>query len=184
MRVEESVVDEAFVQRATRLEWLLFDVDGVLTDGRLWYTAKGEEIKAFHVRDGLAFKLAQKAGLKVGIFTGRRSRPLERRAKDLGVDEMILGSKHKGADFDAFLERREVAPGRVAFVGDDLIDLAVLGRCGLAFCPNDAVDEVQAVVHRVLTAAGGHGVAREMIELILQARGDWRRLVADYSLES
>ena len=176
--------ETAFAQRAASLEWLLFDVDGVLTDGRLWYTAKGEEIKAFHVRDGLALKLAQRAGLKVGIFTGRRSKPLERRAKDLGVDDMIMGSKDKGTDFDAFLERHQVAPGRVAFTGDDLIDLPVLGRCGLSFCPSDAVPEVQAVVHQVLQTPGGHGAVREMIETVLKARGDWHPLVAGYSLES
>ena len=175
--------EDLFEQRAQGLEWLLFDVDGVLTDGRLWYTAKGEEIKAFSVRDGLAFKLAQRAGLKIGIFTGRKSRPLERRCKDLGVDEMILGSKDKRTDFADFLERHQLAPGRVAFTGDDLIDLPVLGRCGLAFCPQDAVDEVRAVVHRVLETRGGNGVAREMIESVLKARGAWHDLVAGYSLE-
>lgn len=176
--------DGAFETRAQGLEWLLFDVDGVLTDGRLWYTAKGEEIKAFHVRDGLAFKLAQRAGLKIGIFTGRKSRPLERRCRDLGVDEMILGSKSKGEDFAVFLDRHLVAPGRVAFTGDDLIDLPVLGRCGLACCPSDAVPEVQAVVHRVLQSPGGSGAAREMIESVLKARGAWHDLVAGYSLEA
>lgn len=176
--------DGVFETRAEGLEWLLFDVDGVLTDGKLWYTAKGEEIKAFHVRDGLAFKLAQRAGLKIGIFTGRKSRPLERRCKDLGVDETILGSKDKGADFASFLDRHHLAPGRVAFTGDDLIDLPVLGRCGLACCPSDAVPEVQAVVHRVLESRGGHGAARELIESVLKARGAWHDLVAGYSLEA
>lgn len=177
------MAEASFSSRAKALDWLLFDVDGVLTDGRLWYTADGEQIKAFHVRDGLAFKLAQRAGLKVGVFTGRTSPPLERRCKDLGFDEAIFGSKDKRADFSAFLERHGTSPERVAFTGDDLIDLPVLGRVGLACCPSDAVVEVQAVVHHKLHTPGGHGAARELIERVLKARGAWQGLVDGYAPE-
>ena len=177
-----SPFDDAFRQRAEALEWLLFDVDGVLSDGRLIYTRKGEEVKQFNVRDGLGFRLAQRAGLKLGFLSGRRSKPLEFRAKELDIDEVILGSGDKGADLDSFLERRSTSASRLAFIGDDLPDLPVLGRCGLSFAPADAVAEVQAVVHRVLTRRGGDGAVREMIELILRARGEWRRAIAPYSL--
>lgn len=168
-------------RRADALRWLLFDVDGVLTDGRLWYTSEGETLKAFHVRDGLAFRLAQRAGLRIGLFSGRQSPPLERRARDLDFDTWIVGSRDKSADFTAFLDERQLSAEQVAFVGDDLIDLAVLRRCGLAFCPADAVPEVRAVVDRVLSTAGGFGAVREMVELILRARGQWAELVAAYS---
>jgi len=174
---------EAFARRAAGLEWLLFDVDGVLTDGSLFYTRRGEQVKRFHVRDGLGLKLARRAGLKVGLFSGRRSRPLERRAADLEVDAVILGSRDKGKDFDRFLADRDTTPGRVAFVGDDLQDLPVLGRCALSFAPRDAVAEVRDVVHVVLDAAGGQGAGRETVERILEARGDWQRLIAHFSLE-
>lgn len=179
----QADLDESLCQRAEALQWLLFDVDGVLSDGRLVYTRWGEAVKQFNVRDGLGFRLAQGAGLKLGILSGRRSRPLERRASELDVDDVMLGSGDKGADLDRFLERHGTAASRVAFIGDDLPDLPVLGRCGLSFAPADAVDEVRAVVHRVLTRRGGDGAAREMIELVLRARGDWRRAVAPYSLD-
>jgi 3-deoxy-D-manno-octulosonate 8-phosphate phosphatase (KDO 8-P phosphatase) len=175
--------DEAFRLRAEALEWLLFDVDGVLTDGKLVYTRWGETVKQFNVRDGLGFRLAQSAGLKLGLLSGRRSRPLEKRAAELDFDEVILGSGDKGADLDAFLVRHGTTAQRIAYVGDDLPDLPVLGRCGLSFAPADAAVEVRAVVHRVLARAGGAGAAREMIELILKARGAWHDVIGRYSLD-
>lgn len=174
---------ELFARRARGLEWLLFDVDGVLTDGHLVYTRFGEEVKVFNVRDGLALKLAQKAGLRVGILSGRKSRPLEVRVEELGLDLLICGSRDKRADFAAFLEQQGTQAGRVAYMGDDLPDLPVLGLCGLSFAPADAVEEVRGVVHRVLPQAGGKAAVREMIEQILKARGDWHRLLAEFSLE-
>ena len=175
---------ELFARRARGLEWLLFDVDGVLTDGHLVYTRFGEEVKVFSVRDGLALKLAQKAGLRVGILSGRKSRALEVRVSELGLDVLITGSRDKRQDFETFLEQNGTQAGRVAYMGDDLPDLPVLGLCGLAFAPADAVDEVRGVVHRVVAQRGGGGAARAMIEEILKARGDWHRLLAEYSLES
>lgn len=167
-------------ERARDLEWLLFDVDGVLTDGRLWYTAEGESLKAFHVRDGLAFRLAQRAGLRIGLFSGRKSPPLERRARDLDFDTWIVGSKDKGADFRLFLERQGITAEKVGFIGDDLVDLPVIARCGLSFCPADAVPEVRQRVDLVLDTRGGAGVVREMVEGILEARGAWEGIVRSY----
>ncbi len=175
--------EEGFALRAAGLEWLLFDVDGVLTDGRLYFTRWGEQIKRFHVHDGLGLRLAQRAGLKLGLLSGRRSRPLEARAAELGFDEVILASKDKGAAFDKFLEQHETTPRRVAYIGDDLPDLPVLGRCSLAFAPADAAREVRSIAHVVLERPGGDGAAREMIERILKARGDWEKLIAQFSLE-
>lgn len=176
--------EEDFTRRALGLEWLLFDVDGVLTDGLLYYTHRGEALKRFNVKDGLAFRLAQRAGLRLGLLTGRKSRALERRAKELDFAAVTYGSKNKAKDFETFLRRHHTAPGRVAYIGDDLPDLPVLGRCALAFAPADAAPEVQAVVHHVLTSPGGRGAAREMIEGILKARGQWEEIVAGFSLEA
>ncbi len=174
---------DGFSQRAAGLDWLLFDVDGVLTDGGLFYSPQGEQLKRFHVQDGLGFRLAQRAGLKLGLLSGRRSKPLELRAAELDFDAVILGSSDKAAAFAKFLDKVETTPRRVAFIGDDLPDLPVLGRCALAFAPANAALEVRAAAHHVLERPGGAGAAREMIELILKARGDWERLIAKFSLD-
>ena len=173
--------DAELARRARRVEWLLLDVDGVFTDGRLYYSAAGEELKAFHVRDGLGVELARRAGLKVGLLSGRSSRALERRARDLSLDAVILGHSEKAAAFERFVAERGTAPARVAFAGDDLLDLPVMLRCGLAFAPADACDEVRRHAHRVLAAPGGGGAVREIVETVLRARGEWERLVAGYT---
>ncbi len=170
--------DDELAARARRLTWLLFDVDGVFTDGRLHYTARGEEIKVFHVRDGLAVRMAQEAGLRVGVLSGRASRALERRARDLGLDEVILGHSDKGPAFARFLAAHHLEPETVAYAGDDLLDLPVLGRVGLSFAPLDAVAEVRQRVDRVLALPGGAGAVREIVETVLRARGDWERVAA------
>ena len=169
---------EDLARRAAALEWVLLDVDGVLTDGRLVYGPEGEGLKVFHVRDGLGLKLLRQAGLKVGILSGRRGAPLAVRAAELELDTLISERADKGAAFDEFLAVHGTAAERVAYVGDDLLDLPVLTRCGLSLAPADAVAEVRERVHCVLAAPGGTGAAREAAELILRARGDWQRLVA------
>lgn len=160
------------------MEWLLFDVDGVLTDGLLIYGPEGEERKVFHVRDGLALKLARRAGLKVGILSGRSNAALATRARELGLDAVILDRSDKAEAFAEFLAAHGADPARIAYAGDDLLDLPVLARCGLSFAPSDAVAEVRERVHRVLERPGGREAAREMTEAVLRARGDWQRLTA------
>lgn len=172
---------DEFVRRAQLLEWLLFDVDGVLTDGRLIYGPEGEWLKVFHVRDGLALRLAQRAGLKVGILSGRRTKALAARARELDLEAVILERADKAAAFAEFLTAHQTVAERVAYAGDDLLDLPVIRRCGLSFAPADAVPEVREAVHRVLTCPGGREAAREMTEAILRARGDWERLVAQWT---
>lgn len=159
-------------RRAQAVAWLLLDVDGVMTDGRLHYTAEGETMKTFHVRDGLGIRMAQWAGLKVGILSGRRSAALAQRANELRVDELIQGRDDKGPAFDRFLRRRDVTPDRVAYVGDDVQDLPVIERVALSFAPADAVEAVRRKVDRVLAAAGGAGAVREVVELLLAARAE------------
>ncbi|HEX2253519.1 MAG TPA: hypothetical protein VHQ65_09650 [Thermoanaerobaculia bacterium] len=174
------IADDELVRRARHLEWLLLDVDGVFTDGSLLYSEKGEELKSFHVRDGLGVKLAQRAGLKVGVLSGRTSRALARRARDLALDATILERSEKAPAFERFCAEHGTSPDRVAFAGDDLLDLPVLARCGLSFAPADAVAEVRERVDRVLTARGGAGAVRELVELVLRARGDWQRVAGPY----
>ncbi len=151
---------------------MLCDVDGVLTDGRLYYGA-GEPLVAFDIKDGWALKAARRAGLSVGILTGRNTPAVAARAADLALDATILGREDKGAAFADFLAHAGCGAEHVAYLGDDLLDLPVLRRAGLALCPADAAAEVRAAVHRVLTRAGGRGAVREAVEAILTARGAW-----------
>lgn len=177
------ISDEDFARRARNLDWLLFDVDGVLTDGRLVYGADGEQWKVFHVRDGLGLKLARDAGLKVGILSGRGNAALQSRAREIGFDALIQDRHDKDSAFTELLEEYGADPDRVAYAGDDLLDLPVIRRCGLSFAPADAVPEVRERVHRVLSAPGGQGAVREMCEAVLRARGDWDALVAHLLFE-
>lgn len=178
-----ALTEQELVRRAAELEWLLCDVDGVLTDGGLYYDRRGHAMLRFHVRDGLGFVLARRAGLKVALVSGRASAALDHRAAELGLDAVLSGVADKGAALDAFLERHSTAARKVAFIGDDLQDLTVLGRCGLSFAPADAVAEVRAVVHRVLSSPGGRGALREAVELLLRARGDWDRLFTTFTFD-
>ena len=172
--------DTQIVARARQLEWLLLDVDGVLTDGRLIYGPAGEEQKVFHVRDGLGLRLLQRAGVKVGILSGRKSDALRVRAAELGIDWLLMDRSDKGPAFTDFVLSHGLLPAQVAFMGDDLVDLPVMVRCGLAFAPADAVAEVREHAHLVLQERGGYGVVRELCELLVRARGQWEELIAPY----
>jgi len=161
-------------------ELIVFDVDGVLTDGGIVYDDRGVESKRFHVRDGFAIKAAQRVGLRVGVLTGRSSRVTTLRVHELGVDLFVAGSRDKGADFAAMLERAGVAPARSAFVGDDLVDLPAMARCGYPMAVADAAAEVREAAAYVTGARGGFGAAREAIEHVLRAQGLWEKVVAGY----
>ncbi|HXU44013.1 MAG TPA: HAD hydrolase family protein, partial [Thermoanaerobaculia bacterium] len=151
------------------------------TDGRLTYGRDGEQLKVFDVRDGLAIQLAREAGLKVAILSGRKSAALSARAKDLRLDRLISGRADKRAAFEEFLAGEGIAASSVGAIGDDLPDLPVLLRAGLAFAPADAAPEVRQSVDRVLAKPGGAGAVREMVELLLRALGTWDGLVARFA---
>ena len=172
MSFELKIPEEEFRRRAAALTWLLCDVDGVLTDGRLYYGA-GEPLVAFDIKDGLGLKLAQQAGLKVGVLSGRASPSVAHRAAELGLDAIILGRVDKRSAFAALLQAEGLAAAAVAYVGDDLLDLPVLERCGLALAPADACPEVRAAAQLVLEHRGGRGAVREAVERLLGARGRW-----------
>ncbi len=163
---------EEFECRARALKWLLTDVDGVLTDGRMVYGPDGEALKIFHARDGLGLKMAQRAGLGVGLLSARGGPAVEHRARELGLDVVLLKKKNKLAAFNAFLEKHQLTAEEIAFIGDDLPDLQVLAACGLALCPADAAQPVKDIADTVLLLPGGRGAVREAVEKILSARGD------------
>jgi 3-deoxy-D-manno-octulosonate 8-phosphate phosphatase (KDO 8-P phosphatase) len=159
--------------RASRIRLLVLDVDGVLTDGGLVFTASGEETKRFHVHDGLALVAARKAGLQVAVLSSRASAAVTRRMAELGVGEVHQGVADKGAALDALRERLGLGPGEVAVMGDDLPDLAAMGRAGMALAPANAVAEVKRAAHWVARRKGGEGAVREAIEMLLKARRAW-----------
>lgn len=177
------LTDQEIARRAADLEWVLCDVDGVLTDGSLYFDKRGPSQLRFHVRDGQGLKLAQQAGLKVGVLSGRSSMALDRRATELKLDAVASGVDDKRTALESFLERHNTVAKRIAYIGDDLPDLVVLARCGLSFAPADAAPEVRTIVHRVLQAPGGGGAVREMIELILRARGDWDQIFSQFTFD-
>jgi len=171
---------DALRAQAERIELLVLDVDGVLTDGGIWYSDGGEELKRFHVRDGLGLKMWQAAGGRAAVLSGRRSETVTRRAAELGLHPVSQACADKAAGFAALLAEVGLTADRVCGVGDDLPDLPFLSRCGLAVAVGDAVAEVQAAADHVTTAPGGRGAVRETVEWLLKVRGQWAALVDDY----
>lgn len=159
--------------RAARVRLAVFDVDGVLTDGGLWYGAEGEVFKRFDVKDGQAMVLARLVGLPVALLTARVSRLVERRAEELKLAKVYQGRRDKGPAFDELCAELGVTPDEVAYMGDDVNDLAPMRKAGLAACPADAVEQVRGAAHLVCARPGGHGAARELLELVLRASGRW-----------
>jgi 3-deoxy-D-manno-octulosonate 8-phosphate phosphatase (KDO 8-P phosphatase) len=163
--------------RARSLKLLLFDVDGVLTDGSVQIHGNGTESKQFFIRDGLALVWAQRAGLPVGLLSGRRSEATTQRANELGISLVIQGETDKRAAYQQIIAGQQLRDDQVAFMGDDLLDLPVLARVGLSAAPADAVEDVRGREHWVSQHPGGRGAARELVEVILRARGRWDALV-------
>lgn len=166
--------------RARRVRLLVVDVDGVLTDGRMVLSERGDELKAFHTRDGIAVALAKRAGLRTAMVTGETSPVAKARGDRLGVDAVMLGARRKGEALESLLATWGLPPEAAAYVGDDLLDIPALERAGLAVAVADAAPEVRAVAHVVTRARGGRGALRECVELILRAQGSWRATVAAY----
>jgi 3-deoxy-D-manno-octulosonate 8-phosphate phosphatase (KDO 8-P phosphatase) len=165
--------------RAAAVRLLVLDVDGVLTDGRITYTADGVEVKSFHVRDGSGIKFWQRLGGQVAIVSGRASKAVDVRAAELGVTSVAQGAADKRAALSAVLAASGLRADEACAVGDDLPDLPLLRACGLAVAVADACPEARAAAHYVTLAAGGRGAVREVIELLLRAQGQWDRLVTE-----
>ena len=159
---------------------LVLDVDGVLTDGTLYYSVSGEELKAFNIQDGLGIKMLQASGVEPAIISGRSSRALELRAEDLGIRHLYQGVERKLAAFERLLRDLELTAGQAACMGDDLPDLALLERCALAVTVPEAPEAVLARAHYVTRRPGGGGAVRETCELILEAQDGLRAQLAKY----
>jgi 3-deoxy-D-manno-octulosonate 8-phosphate phosphatase (KDO 8-P phosphatase) len=179
---KDSVLDlpeypEDVWTRAGRIRLLILDIDGVLTDGRLYFDAKGETLKVFHVRDGHGIKMAQRGGLEVALVSGRRSDAAFHRARELGISRFYEGVRDKAAILEELLAALDLTPPEVAAVGDELVDLPLFHRVGLGVAVADAVPEVRAAAHWVTSLPGGRGAVREVCDLLLKAQGKWEELM-------
>ena len=167
-------------ERIRAVKLVIFDVDGVLTDGRIVLNDDGVESKFFDVRDGSGIKWLVRVGLDVAFLTGRQSHVVELRAAELGVTRIHQGAKVKIDVYERLLNEAGLQDEAVAYAGDDLIDLPVMRRVGLALAPADARPEVKAAAHYVCQEGGGRGAVREIVELILKGQGFWEQVTAPY----
>jgi 3-deoxy-D-manno-octulosonate 8-phosphate phosphatase (KDO 8-P phosphatase) len=177
----DDLTEMTLDDRAGRVQLLLFDVDGVLTDGTVLMHGDGSESKAFHIRDGAAVVWAQWSGLRVGLLSARSSTATTQRAAQLAIRLVVQGVPTKLAGYERILAEAGVADDAVAYMGDDLLDLPVLSRVGLSAAPADAAPEVRSRVHFVSPSAGGHGAVRELIEMILRAQRRWDDVLRQFA---
>ena len=166
--------------KAAKVGLLLLDVDGVMTDGGIVYDVDGREIKRFNVRDGHGIKMIQRAGVEVGIITGRTSGVVDLRAKELGISIVRQGATDKVAAWREILALKGTPPGETAYVGDDIVDLPLMRSVGFSASPADAEPYVVSAADYVASRRGGRGAVREIIEFVLHARGSWDAVAARY----
>jgi 3-deoxy-D-manno-octulosonate 8-phosphate phosphatase (KDO 8-P phosphatase) len=162
------------------IELILSDVDGVLTDGGIWYDNQGVELKGFHIRDGLGIKLWQRAGFRFGLLTARTSHIVKLRAQELGIEIVRQGFENKLPVARDILHELNLAPQQVCYIGDDLTDLPVIRHVGFGVAVADAAADVRAAAAYVTEAPGGRGAVRELIELVLKAKSRWEDVVQKY----
>jgi 3-deoxy-D-manno-octulosonate 8-phosphate phosphatase (KDO 8-P phosphatase) len=162
------------------IKLLLLDVDGVMTDGRIIYDNEGGETKAFDVKDGHGLKLIQRAGIKVGIITGRESKVVARRAAELGIDLVYQGIKDKTQPFRDILDKLSLTAEEIAYIGDDIVDLPVMRQVGFAATVADAMEDVKAYADMVAVRSGGRGAVREICDFLLKNSGRWASVTRHY----
>jgi 3-deoxy-D-manno-octulosonate 8-phosphate phosphatase (KDO 8-P phosphatase) len=171
----------ALKKRAAKIKVVLMDVDGTITDGSVTLLSQPDgsalEIKTFDAHDGQGITLARTAGLRMGIITGRESAALRRRMKELSVEFVYEKQPHKIAAYEEILKKSGAAEDEVAYLGDDLPDLTVMRRVGLAVAVGNAAPEVKHAAHYVTVRNGGKGAARELVELILKSKGTWEEMI-------
>lgn len=166
--------------RAAAVKLMIFDVDGVLTDGSLHFGPDGEMMKTFNVHDGLGIKLLQEAGLQTAIISARQSPIVTRRARDLGIPHVLQGGHDKRIGFSQLLADTALTAEQCCFIGDDIVDLPILARVGFAVSVPNGRPEAHQRAHYITTAAGGRGAVRELCELLLHAQGSYARVMAQF----
>lgn len=171
---------DELIARARKIRLLLLDVDGVLTNGQLYFTEHGESIKAFNTLDGQGIKLLQEQGIETGIISGRKSPALSLRAHALGITLLAQGREDKHTALEELLQQRPAALDEIAYIGDDLPDLLVMRHTGLAFAVPDAHSEIHRHAHACSKRAGGHGAVRDICDFILRAQGKYQSAIARF----
>lgn len=165
------------VERAKQIKLVILDVDGVQTDGGIIWDSSGGQVARFHIRDGLGIVTMLMTGIEVAIITTRRSPIVQARAEELGIKRLYQGVKKKTVAYEELIRELGIGDENVAYVGDDLVDLGIMKRVGLAVAVADAVDEVKAISHYITRVPGGHGAVREAAELIMKAQGKWEKVL-------
>ena len=173
-------IPTAILEAASKIKLVILDVDGVMTDGTLYYGNNGEELKGFNIQDGLGIKLLQKHGIQVGIITGRVSELLQRRADELSINLLIQGRDDKLIALDELLKSRQESLEEIAFMGDDLPDLSAISKVGLGVAVANACSTVAEVAKWQTLKGGGNGAVRELAEMLLTAQGKWACTVSSY----
>lgn len=167
---------EEIIEKAKKIKLLILDVDGVMTDGSIILDNEGNELKRFHVRDGHGIKMLSRAGIKTGLITGRKSKVVEVRARELGIEDVHQKIYQKSIIFEQMLEKYALKDENVAFMGDDVVDQVLLKRAGLSATPADAEEEAKQLADLVMSRNGGRGAVREFTDLILQSSGLWKKV--------
>lgn len=173
-------VSKDVMERARRVKLVILDCDGVLTDGRIILLPGGGETKAFDAKDGHGLRMAGRAGLRIAIISGRESFAVRERARDLGITQLHEKSFVKLEPYERILKEESLTDPDVCFIGDDVTDIPVLRRAGLAVAVSDAADDAKRFAHLVTERPGGRGAVRETIEIILKAQGKWDEAMARY----
>ena len=171
---------QEIIQKAKKVKLLILDVDGVLTDGKLFFDDQGREYKSFHARDGHGIKLLRQTGVEVAVISGRKSNSVELRMKNLGIEYLYQGQEDKVAAFSDVIQSLSINAEQTAYVGDDLIDLPVMSRVGLSVAVNDANFAVREYADWCTDLSGGYGAVREVCDFIMQAQGNLEPVIKSY----
>jgi 3-deoxy-D-manno-octulosonate 8-phosphate phosphatase (KDO 8-P phosphatase) len=171
---------EAAMEKARKIKLLILDVDGVLTDGKLYFDNDGNEYKSFHARDGHGIKLLRQTGVEVAVISGRNSNMVALRMKNLGIELVYQGHENKRSAFNEILEKTGITADQAAHVGDDLLDLPIMQRVGFAIAVSDANFAVKQHADWCTALTGGHGAVREVCDLIMQAQGNFDQILNAY----
>ena len=180
MEPGDSLENKRLIARAHRIRLAIFDVDGVLTDGTLHLSERGEETKSFNILDGLGLKMLSASGIATALLSGRKSKMVALRAKEIGISHVLQGAEDKLDVYHRLLRKLGIAEEETSFMGDDLPDLPVLRRCGLAISVPNAPEIVRSHVHYVTRITGGHGAVREACEFLMRARGTLENQLRNY----
>ena len=173
-------MQSTLIERTSKVKLMVFDCDGVLTDGRLYINDEGEETRAFHVLDGHGIQMLRATGVETALISGRVSKAIETRAEAIGIDHVFQGVEDKLAVFRQLLEKLGLSADQTGYMGDDIVDIPVMRRCGLSVAVPDSPILVREAAHYVTTSRGGRGAARELCEFIMQIQGTYDRQLARY----